>query len=358
MSTPIGSGISGQYGFAQEGTVGTATVAGMRFLEADGDGLKMTKKTVQGKGLHAGGLYLRAGRRAYTTREATGDITMDVTTSGFGLIFQHMLGSFGSLFAIAQQGTSPAWLQTHRPGSLKGKSLTIQKGAPTNVAVVEPITYVGCKITEWELSNKVDDLLKLKLTIDSMDELSADSDEWPQGVAGPALQVASYLDNEVLHFAEGHIYHGGTVNVVGGVATITDPVELTTISEFSLKGSNKMKVDRWHLGAGGRKKEPIENDFREISGSFTGEFEDRTMYNKFGKDTIDPIRLLFTSPTDLGSGEQSYLEIICPAVPLNSGSPTVDGPDVLSVQYDFDGLDAQDGSSPIQFKYQSVDTAA
>lgn len=358
MTVPVGSGISGQYGFAQEVTVGTATVAGMRFLEADGDGLKQTKKTVQGKGLHAGGLYLRTGRRAYTTREATGDVTMDVTTNGFGLIFQHMLGSFGSLFTNTQVGVTPAWTQVHRPGSLKGKALTIQKGAPTNAAVVEPITYTGCKITDWELSCKVDDLVKLKLTVDSMDELSADSASWPQGVAGPALAVASYLNSRVLHFAEGHIYHGGTVVVSGGgVASITTPVELTTVSEVTLKGSNKMKTDRWFLGSGGRKKEPIENDFREISGSFTAEFEDRTMYNKFGRDTVDPMRLLFTDPFDEGGGSHSFLEIIVPSVPLNSGSPSVDGPDVLKMQYDFDGLDPQTTASPIQFTYQTTDTA-
>lgn len=358
MTTPVGSGISGQYGFNQEDTVGTAKVAGMRFLEADGDGLKQTKKTVQGKGLHAGGLYLRANRRAYTTREATGDVTMDVMTNGFGLIWQHMLGAFGALSTSVQVGTSDYYLQTHRPGPLTGKSLTIQKGAPTDAAVVEPITYVGCKITEWELSNKVDDLLKLKLSIDSMDMLSADSDEWPQAVAGPALAVASYVDSRVFHFAEGAIYHGGTVAVAGGVASITSPVALTTVSEFSLKGSNKMKTDRWFLGSGGRKKEPIENDFREISGSFTAEFEDRTMMNKFGKDTIDPMRLLFTDPEDDGSGNHAFLEIIVPAVPLNSGSPTLDGPDVLKMQYDFEGLDIAGGASPIQFRYQTTDTAA
>jgi hypothetical protein len=67
----------------------------------------------------------RGGSRS---REAGGDVEFDVTTNGFGLLLQHMLGSFGTTPTSIGGGL---YQQIHNIGTLNGKSFTTQVVART-----------------------------------------------------------------------------------------------------------------------------------------------------------------------------------------------------------------------------------
>lgn len=179
----IGSGIASQLVYKPEsvfGVVPAALTATNEGLEFKNESLGMAKTTVQGQGLHGGsssgggaGLYDRAGRRVLTNYAASGGITMDLQTRFIGTLIQHMLGSFGQSAATPTQiGTTGMYKSVHNPGSLQGHSLCFQKGVPAVDGTVEPFTYVGCKITDWEISVATGALAQLVLSLDSRSELA------------------------------------------------------------------------------------------------------------------------------------------------------------------------------------------
>ena len=164
----VGAGLSASFGIATETTVGTP-VAVTRFYEFDSETLSMKKHTAQGVGLRQGALTKRGARRILTGREAGGDVSLDVVTNGFGLLLQHMLGSFT---ATATSVGGGLYQQVHNIGTLNGKSFTAQVVDPDTSGVLtqEAFTYPGCKITAWDLSVAAGAQAKLKLTIDALDE--------------------------------------------------------------------------------------------------------------------------------------------------------------------------------------------
>ena len=180
----VGSGLSATVGIATETTPGIP-VAVTRFFEFDSEGMGMKKHTVQGAGLRGGGLVRRGARRAVVAREAGGDLSFDVMTNGFGLVLQHMLGSFAATATTIGGGL---YQQIHNVGSLQGKSFTTQVLRPDTTGVLGPqaFTYPGCKVTGWELTAQQQQQLKLKLTIDALDEATPSN-----GFASTTLSSAS-----------------------------------------------------------------------------------------------------------------------------------------------------------------------
>lgn len=164
----LGNGLSSSFGIATETTPGAPVVV-TRFAEFDSETLQMKKHTVQGTGLRGGGLVKRAQRRVVVAREAGGDVTFDAMTAGLGLFLQHMLGSFTTTPTSLGGGL---FQQVHTLATTQGKSFTTQIVKPdtTGVLTQEAYTYPGCKITDWELSAAQNAQLKLKLTIDAIDE--------------------------------------------------------------------------------------------------------------------------------------------------------------------------------------------
>jgi hypothetical protein len=164
----VGAGISASVGIATEATPGVPAAV-TRFVEFDSESMGMKKHTVQGAGLRGGGLVKRGSRRQTVAREATGDVSLDVPTNGFGLLLQHMLGSFATTPTSLGGGL---FQQVHNLGSLQGKAFTTQIVKPDTSGVLAPqaFTYPGCKITGWELSVQQSQQVKAKLTIDALDE--------------------------------------------------------------------------------------------------------------------------------------------------------------------------------------------
>ncbi|MCU1418731.1 MAG: hypothetical protein JWP32_2905 [Schumannella sp.] len=164
----VGSGLSATFGIATETTPGVP-VAVTRFAEFDSETLSSKKHTVQGAGLRGGGLVKRGARRQVVGREAGGDVSFDIATNGFGLFLQHMLGSFSTTPTSLGGGL---FRQVHNVGSLQGKAFTTQIVKPDTSGVLAPeaFTYPGCKVVDWEISAQQNAEVKLKLSIDALDE--------------------------------------------------------------------------------------------------------------------------------------------------------------------------------------------
>jgi len=416
----VGAGLSASFGIATETTVGVP-VPVTRFLEFDSTTLATKKSTAQGLGLRQGGLTKRGARRIFTGRQAGGDVNLDVTTNGFGLLLQHMLGSYT---ATATSVGGGLYQQVHNVGSLNGKSFTAQVVAPdtTGVLTQEAFTYPGCKVTDWELSVAAGAQAKLKVSIDALDvatpsngfanttlssaaaagvttlstaasipagayitidsyanaevvQTSGVSGSGPYTVtlatatkiahasgvavgsatginygAATALQTASYNPSaNLFSFSSGAIYVGGTTATTGGLFTNTGGTQVGSVHNFSLKGKNSLKTDRWQLGYTVR-SEQIENDFRDYTADLEIDYTGRALYDAYAADVPLALRLNFTTPTG------AALSFYAPYAQQNDGaSPEVAGPDVITQKLAFELLD--DGTNgALQAVYTSTDS--
>src|SRR5690348_9942915 len=200
----VGAGLRAQFGIAQETTPGTA-VTPTRFFGFSSESLSKKRKVVQAQVLGGGRVSDLASYRYVTQVGADGDLTLPLPAKGFGLLLQHMIGSFNA--TATQVGTSAAYKQLHTPdgaGASAGKALTLQKGVPGSS--VQPFTYPGAKITSWELDCKQSDIVTAKLTFDAVNELSTASTP-----AGLALATSSYTESPLFTFVGGQLLTGGTV---------------------------------------------------------------------------------------------------------------------------------------------------
>lgn len=284
----IGSGIASQLVYKAETTFGvvpaalTATNEGLEFKN---ESLGMAKTTVQGQGLHGGssagggaGLYDRANRRVLTNYAASGGITMDMQTRFVGTLIQHMLGSFGQAAAVPTQiGTTGVYKSVHNPGSLQGHSLCFQKGVPAIDGTVEPFTYVGCKITDWEISVATGALAQLVLSLDSRGELAGVNVLGNPAVPATTVAVTNTNPNPVQVVISGGTLtavkvNGATVGVIAGTYVVPasgtisitytvaptwvwtaapasgDPLNLTVppLATFSTVGAG-LPMSEWHF---------------------------------------------------------------------------------------------------------------
>ena len=161
----FGTGLDASVGFGQESAFNTAATP-TRWLPFDSDTIARKKTTVQGMGLRAGNLSPFAAQRRIATREAAGNIVLDVQNQGMGLLFKNALGAS----SISNAGA--VYTQTFTLGSRLGTSLTCQLGRPSADGTINPFTYTGGKVVDWELSLATNQFLKLNLGLDFADEVT------------------------------------------------------------------------------------------------------------------------------------------------------------------------------------------
>jgi len=355
----VNSGIGAQIIFAPETTYGVAaSLTSAQPLEFNSETLELKKTIVQGKGLHAGNPHNRAARRVLTNYAVSGGITCDLPTRYLNNLLQAMFGSHGQSNAtLTQDATTGAYHATHAPGSLKGYSLTIQKGVPSvDGSAPSPFTYVGMKLTDWTISVQTGAIASLAMTFDGRNELAGTGNGDPLNGSIPALgSFTEATNNSVFHFREASLYTGGTPTTASGITTVPDAVLAGNVKSAQIKQAFKMDTSRYFLGSNGFKGEPIENDFRDITGQFVIEWlSNEAMYNAFANDTPNTLELTFEgSPIGTGS-DTSSLSILIPRIYLEGDSPKVSGPAVVTQTVPFTGLDNQ-VDNVIQATYWTVD---
>jgi hypothetical protein len=339
-----GSGLDAQFGFKAETTWGTAVTVD-RFLEFSSESLTNEPTFLEPTGLRPGVKHKRASRVRISRRSVTGEVQLEVSTRGMGTIWKHCLAS-GSGSTPAVIGATTAYQQIHTPGGFVGFGLTMQVGRPEPSGTVRPFTYAGCKVASWEFSLSDSEVPMLTVNVDGRSEATA-----------TALATASYTAGAtVFDFSQATLELGGTAATTSGLCEVTGGTAVATIvREITISAETPMANERFGLGNAGLKAEQLENDTPTITGTLTAEFSKTEFYDVFTANTTPPLRLRLVGE-EVDGGEFDTLEFLMPAVKFKAAAPTVEGPDIVAMDVDFEAY-ADGTNAPIQIMVISADTA-
>lgn len=359
------SGLSGQVGAVAESTYGTPVTV-THFYEFLSENFQFNPTWLDGQGLKAGQAYNRAARTVQSQFDVNGDLTMEHTIGSAANAVADSMG-FWWKFALGSALTTPtvvlgtAFKQVHTNGSKAGQFITCQVGRPQISGItVQPFTYTGVKVTDWEFSCNDNQIAQLKVTCDGQTELTS-----------TGLAAASYpTPNGLFAFSDATIMTlGGSVSTAGGETSISGGTSITSrVNGITITGSTPMKVDRYGLGNAGLKGEPIENAIPTITGTLSTEFFSRTeLYDVFKTAGTTAMQLDFTKfdasgndANGVAAGPNPYrLSFILPAVKFKTGAVNIGGPDVIPQQIGFQAYDDGTGTNPvIQVKLVSKESSA
>lgn len=318
----IPSGIGGQIGFGpDEAAYGTFTTP-TRFLEFDRESIRRDQNVIRSNGIGTGRFH-RSDRFKQYTRGANGSLEFTVLNKGFGFLLKHLVG------AVATVNDTPRFAHTFTPdaAALQGQSITVQVGRPDIGGTSRVFSYLGGKITKWELGADLDGPLKLSTDWDFKDVVTDQS-----------LAAASYPAS-----AEMFTFVDGSVTLDAGARTVRS---------IKIKGDNALKTDRRFVG--NTKKEPIANGIAMLEGDFDVEFEDLDDYAAFVAGDVAALVARFESATMIAASDPFILQVTIPAVMFTAGQPVIEGPDVLKAPVSFVGM--YDGTNPpISILYETSD---
>jgi hypothetical protein len=360
------SGLSGQVGTVTAPSYGDSATVVTHFYEFLSENFVFNPSWLDGMGLKSGQAFNRAARTVQSRFDVNGDLTMEHTigsaanavADSMGFWWKHALGSSVTTPTLVL-GT--AYKQNHTNGSKAGLYATLQVGRPQiSGPTVQPFTYTGVKVTQWEFSCSDNKIAELKVTCDGQTELTS-----------VALAAASYpTPNGLFAFSDASVMTiGGTASTTSGETSIASGVALgSRVNGITIIGNTPMKVDRYGLGNAGLKGEPIENAIPTITGTLSTEFFSRTeLYDVFKSAATTALQIDFTKfdaagndANGVASGPNPYrLSFIMPAVKFKVADAKIGGPDVIPQQVQFQAYDDGSGSNPvIQVKLVSKESSA
>jgi hypothetical protein len=336
------------------------SLAAAKFTACKSDSVELKKITAQGMGLFSGKLYPQAARREITGWSCGGQLPLDLPARGLQQWLFPMFGSYGqTASALTEDMTTGAYKAVHAPGVLESNSFCWQKGVPSvDTGTIEPVTYVGGKISEWELSVAKDEIAQLNLTMVFRNELAGSGNSDPLNVSVPSLQAyTAPASGGVFTFLQGTLYTGGTCSTTSGITTVAAPVAAGNIRSASIKHTVPFDMDRYFVGNGGFLAEPVQNGLRAGAGQFVVEWlSSEARYNAYVTDTPTPLELTFVGPA-IGTGSDfSTLSILVSDMFLEGESPKIGGPEVvvqtIPFTYEDDGT-----NNVIQATYWTLDSA-
>ncbi|MFI8237603.1 phage tail tube protein [Streptomyces sp. NPDC085866] len=313
------------FGVADESVYGTA-VAPTKFYAFESEGIEGKYERIDSDAIRTGARVLRSDRFAVNPKGAEGDVKLEVLSAGFDFWLKHMLGTVS---AGAPSGGFTTYTATL--GDLNGKSFTAQVGRVDNAGTLTPFTYEGGKVKEWEISNAVDELLKLSLTCDFAKETIG------AGTGAYATATPTFVANTKLYS-----FNSGTVTVGGSSFDISD---------FSLKGTSGLKDDRYFIRNTGKKSEPLESELRKYEWSLKGEFSGTTQINRvasaIASGAVAQITVLWDGP------DSSQFKVDMPLARFDEGPVTAGGFEVNG--QDLSGIALTDGTvSPVTITYKAL----
>jgi hypothetical protein len=140
------------------------------------------------------------------------------------------------------------------------------------------------------------------------------------------------------------------MSITGGV---TVP---SVITKMTLDGKASLETSRYGLGNAGIKKEQLESDFFDLSGSFDGEFDATTWESVNRNNTTVAIQVTSTFG-DAGGGNPYTFDILIPAAKITAAPAPVSGPGLVAVSGTFQCYDPNvTNQSPVQLVIISPDT--
>ncbi|HQV45060.1 MAG TPA: phage tail tube protein [Nitrospira sp.] len=321
----IGSGLSSQFGIKEETIYGTPVTVD-RFLEIESSNILTTLGKVESPVL--GSQYLKTGNVSTYVSGAGGDVVLPVMSKGFGKLFKQMFGASAS----AQVGVTAEYKHTFTPDASGGAgvSATVQLGKPDVGGIVNPFTYEGGKITEWEFELEVGGVLKLTTT-------------WvfENVLTGTALASPSYVT--------------GRAQFLWTNASLTWGGSAICVKEFTLSGKRALDTERFCIGSTNR-KEPILNGISEATADATGEFASLAAYNDFVAGTQRAMVLTVTGGTiPTASNPYKLVFTFAAAELVDPGEPEISGPEILEQPLNFRALD-NGTDAVVKVEYHTDDT--
>jgi len=301
-----------------------------RGYETTSESLRYDIGRTRGASLRAGQRHDRSDRMLPFITGVSGGITMDVPTKGFGRVSDGIMGSSSVGSAVDSNYT-----QTHVAGSLVGKSYSVQVNRPDTSATDRAFTYLGCKFAGATFSCDVDGVLMAELDIIGQDMAT-----------GTALASASYQTCHVFSFTGGSLTCDGTA---------------VPVRDYKVSIRNNFATRRFVRGSA-LTLEPLEDGKREIEVSFTAEFSDLTLYNRYKSATtagaVSSVVATFSAPLALAGSTVPTIVFTPPTLALGNGvdGPNVSGNEIPTVA--FTGKALYDGSNePLCIAYKTPDSA-
>jgi hypothetical protein len=329
------SGSLTQFGVGKESTYGTAVVP-TAFYEIISEDFKGSYPRLQAEGLSAA-LVDRSDRFAVTNKGASGSVSLEPLSKGFGNLLSAMMGTVAT---GAVQETS-VYTHTATMGNLTGKNLTVQVGRADSASVVRPWTYEGGKVTGFEFSNQVDQTLRSSLSFDFEKESNPDAPAGAYALATATLPTAAQI----------FTWQGGTITIGGS------PVD---ISEFSVRVDNALKSDRYFIAGAGSasKREPVQDGKRKVTWSFKTPYDNNNFWERVASatnaGTYAAISAIWEAPTLIGTTLYPRISFSIPVARFDEGGPSVSGPSMIDQT--FTGVGLYDGTnSALEIAYRSTD---
>lgn len=340
-----------------ESTYGVApALTGAKFFTAPSETMKLEKTVVQGTSLWQNKQFPMAARRVPMAYKAGGSLPLELAARGLQQWLQPMFGSYGQTPATLTLISSAVYGATHAPGTTDGSSFSFQIGKPTVDGVIEPFTYTGCKISEWEIACARNEIAKLNLTIVGRNELAG---SWVDPLSGSVPSLATYAEPAaagVFTWIQGSVLTGGTVSTTSGVTSVSGGTAAGNILSMSVKAARALDSERWFDGNAGFISEPVQNGLMAGSGEIDVEWLSTTGYlSAFQADTPVALQFLFTGPV-IGGALHSLFELIIPEAYWDDGSPQVPGPQVVTQKLPFTFTD-DNANNVVQATYQTLDTS-
>jgi hypothetical protein len=324
------SGIFGQVTTGVETVYGTS-VARDRGIEITGEQMDYNPTRKSAMGIHAGGMVALASQQQTVAVSGAGSVTCYVPTKQFGRLLLHTLGSVAT---TTLSGTPTNGFQhVFTLAELQGKSLTIQKGMPRRDNTVVPYTFTGAKMTSMQLSLQAQDFLTTTMNWDFQDMQTAPALDTPTYPSGRA--AFSYVNATIL--IDGSAYSG--------------------ITGWDLTIDNKPKVDDYFIGGGGKKNEPVRNDWLGLTGNLSGAFFDSTLLNKFITNSSAALILTITAGQINTVPTVETFKVELPAIRFTGNMPNLQGAAAPTLSMPYEVLD--DGTNPpVKITYISTDATS
>lgn len=326
----VATGVGAQLGIKAETTWGTA-VTPDTFFAFTSESIAQQFDYIESKGLQAGALGQKSNLHVQTTTSVEGAVNLDVTTAKHGAWFNMLHGN--TVTPTTPGGGTKSRLQTHNIGSTDpvGKGLTVQVGRPDVGGTVRPFTYAGCKVASVTYSCDRGGTLTASYNLVGKSETT-----------GTSLASATYSYGKPFNFTQGSIELDDTV--------LTDCVRSASVTV-----TLPMATDRYCIGGGAYRKEPVVNDLVSVDVALECEFTSLTQQTAFVNATRRKLELNFTDTAAIEGSLYPYLFFTVASTVATGAGPTVQGPDVLTQSLTLKGLD--DGTNPLlKIEYQYDNT--
>jgi hypothetical protein len=205
----------------------------------------------------------------------------------------------------------------------KADRVTLQTGVADIGGTVRRMDATGCFISEFSLSNSVDEILQGSFTVDGRDYTPSAS----------AVTSASYATGtEPLTFA------GGSVSLASST---------TAVRSFELSVSHGIDLERYQINSSTLKSRPIRNALTEVTGSVELEFGASsvgtwgtdTLVDRYRSGTQIAVSASWTGNTAITGTTYPSLASTLPACIVTSCTPTIEGPELIILSLEFMALD-------------------